>query len=73
MKKQIEQLKQVKFSLNKETYDKPTPKIMRRIGDGILLAGSILTTVSCFFPYPVVPATAAVLTLLGKYITNFTE
>lgn len=55
-----------------ENYYKPTPIPWRIIGDSILIVGTTLTTVSGLLSLsPYVIATAAILTAVGKILTNF--
>lgn len=52
-------------------YFKPTPKILRVIGDSLLVIGTTITSISAFTMPPIVTAIAAGLTALGKVLTNF--
>jgi hypothetical protein len=63
----------MKAGLNLKTYDKPTPKIMRRIGDSLIIAGTTITGISAFTMPPAVTAVAAIITGLGKILTNCFE
>jgi hypothetical protein len=63
-----------KIAVNaKERYFKPTPKRWRKIGDSILGLGTLLTTVSAVTgANPVLIVSSAILTYIGKTLTNFT-
>jgi len=53
-------------------YNKPTPHNWRVVGDSILIIGTTLTTVAGLLSLsPYVIAAAAILTAVGKIITNF--
>jgi hypothetical protein len=52
-------------------YYAPTPVKWRKIGDACLTIGSTITSISAFTMPPIVTAAAAILTCLGKIITNF--
>lgn len=54
-----------------DNYYKPTPVVMRKIGDTLLLVGTTIAGFSAYTWPPLVTAIAAGLTLLGKIITNF--
>lgn len=54
-----------------ESYNKPTPRRWRKIGDSFLTIGSTLTSISAFIMPPWVTAIGAILTATGKVITNF--
>lgn len=71
----------LKIALNKtkdttakaaENYYKPTPVKWRIIGDSILIIGSTVTTVAGLLSLsPYVVAAGAIITALGKILTNF--
>lgn len=53
-------------------YYKPTPVKWRIIGDSILIIGSTVTTVAGLLSLsPYVVAAGAIITALGKILTNF--
>lgn len=53
-------------------YYKPTPVKLRVIGDSILIVGTTLTTVAALLSLsPYVVAAAAIITAVGKILTNF--
>jgi membrane protein YqaA with SNARE-associated domain len=55
-----------------ENYYSPTPVKWRVIGDSILIVGTTLTTVAGLLSLsPYVVASAAVITMIGKILTNF--
>lgn len=54
-----------------ENYYKPTPKFWRKVGDAILGAGTAITVIGTVYKNPVITISAAVLTWLGKTLTNF--
>jgi len=60
--------KKLKFGLSE--YAKPTPKKLRRIGDGLLLASTIVTEES-MTSNPTVASVALLFGVIGKFLTNF--
>jgi membrane protein YqaA with SNARE-associated domain len=55
-----------------QNYYNPTPVKWRVIGDSILIVGTTLTTVAGLLSLsPYVVASAAVITMIGKILTNF--
>lgn len=55
-------------------YYKPTPVKWRIIGDSILIIGSTVTTVAGLLSLsPYVVAAGAIITALGKILTNFAK
>jgi hypothetical protein len=60
--------KKLKFGLGE--YNKPTPKKLRRLGDGLLLCSSILTN-EVMIEKPVVASIALITGVIGKFLTNF--
>ena len=59
------------YKVGIKEYYKPTPKIFRLIGDGLLAIGSIGTSISVFTLPPWVTVTFAICTPLSKICTNF--
>jgi hypothetical protein len=51
-------------------YSKPTPKKLRRLGDGLLLASTIITN-ETMIDKPVVATFALISGVVGKFLTNF--
>lgn len=68
MKQAIKNIKDIK-----QSYYLPTPKTWRKIGDSFLTLGTTITSISAFTMPPWVTAIAAILTCIGKIITNFTK
>ena len=60
--------KKLKFGLKE--YSKPTPKKLRRLGDGLLLASTILTN-EMMVEKPAVASVALLAGVIGKFLTNF--
>ena len=60
--------KKLKFGIKQ--YNKPTPKKLRRIGDGLLLASTILTN-EVMVEKPAVASVALICGVIGKFLTNF--
>lgn len=57
-----------------ESYYKPTPFKWRVVGDSILIVGTTLTTVAGLLSLPpFVVASGAIITAIGKILTNFTS
>jgi hypothetical protein len=60
------------FNLSKASYDSPTPVVVRRIGDGILAASTILNIVATLSGIPpIVGIIANIAGVAGKYLSNF--
>jgi len=54
-----------------KSYYKPTPKLLRVIGDGLLAASLILTTLGAVISFPpTILAVGACVGIAGKYISN---
>ena len=60
--------KKLKFGLGQ--YSKPTPKKLRRIGDGLLLVSTIVTE-EAMTSSPAVASVALICGVVGKFLTNF--
>jgi hypothetical protein len=57
----------VRFGLNQ--YRRPTPIKWRRIGDGLLLASTLVSTTN--IESPVLATASIVIGTVGKFLTNF--
>ena len=51
-------------------YSKPTPKKMRRIGDGLLIVSTLFTN-EVMGDMPFVASVAMITGVVGKFLTNF--
>jgi hypothetical protein len=60
--------KKLKFGLGQ--YSKPTPKKLRRLGDGLLLASTLMTN-EMMVEKPAVASIALITGVIGKFLTNF--
>jgi hypothetical protein len=60
--------KKLKFGLGQ--YAKPTPKKLRRLGDGLLLVSSIVTE-ETMVDKPALASIALICGVIGKFLTNF--
>lgn len=60
--------KKLKFGLGQ--YSKPTPKKLRRLGDGLLLASTLMTN-EMMVEKPAVASVALIFGVIGKFLTNF--
>lgn len=60
--------KKLKFGLKE--YSKPTPKKLRRLGDGLLLVSTIVTE-EAMTSNPAVASVALLAGVIGKFLTNF--
>ena len=60
--------KKLKFGIRH--YAKPTPRKLRRLGDGLLLASTILTN-EVMIEKPAVASIALLAGVIGKFLTNF--
>lgn len=64
----METTKKLKFGLGE--YNKPTPKKLRRLGDGLLLASSLITN-ELMLTSPAVASISLIVGTIGKFLTNF--
>ena len=60
--------KKLKFGIGQ--YAKPTPKKLRRLGDGLLLASTIMTN-ETMVDKPAIASVALIAGVIGKFLTNF--
>lgn len=60
--------KKLKFGLGE--YSKPTPKKLRRLGDGLLLVSTIVTE-ETLVDKPALASVALICGVIGKFLTNF--
>lgn len=60
--------KKLKFGLGE--YSKPTPKKLRRLGDGLLLVSTIVTE-ETMVDKPALASVALICGVIGKFLTNF--
>lgn len=60
--------KKLKFGLGE--YSKPTPKKLRRLGDGLLLVSTIVTE-ETMVDKPALASMALICGVIGKFLTNF--
>jgi hypothetical protein len=64
----METNKKLKFGLGE--YNKPTPKKLRRLGDGLLLASSLITN-ELMVVNPTIASISLICGTIGKFLTNF--
>ena len=64
----METNKKLKFGLGE--YEKPTPKKLRRLGDGLLIASSLITN-ELMITNPAVASISLIIGTIGKFLTNF--
>lgn len=60
--------KKIKIGLGE--YSKPTPKKLRRLGDGLLLVSTIVTE-ETMVDKPALASVALICGVIGKFLTNF--
>ena len=60
--------KSLKFGLSE--YSKPTPRKLRRLGDGLLLASTLITN-ELMVVNPTVASISLIVGTIGKFLTNF--
>ena len=60
--------KSLKFGLSE--YAKPTPRKLRRLGDGLLLASSLITN-ELMVTSPTIASISLIVGTIGKFLTNF--
>ena len=59
------------MKLSHRNYMKPTPKNMRKLGDGILAMGTTITGASIASGNDVLAYISLAFTIIGKFLTNF--
>jgi len=59
----------VKYGWSK--YRKPTPDLMRKLGDGILASSTLISTYAVAEEWKVVALCSILLGAVGKFMTNF--
>ena len=64
----METRKNLKFGIAE--YSKPTPKKLRRLGDGLLLASSLITN-ELMVTNPAIASISLIVGTIGKFLTNF--
>ena len=64
----METTKKLRFGLGE--YNKPTPKKLRRLGDGLLLASTLITN-ELMLTSPAVASISLICGTIGKFLTNF--
>jgi len=64
----METRKKLKFGIAE--YSKPTPKKLRRLGDGLLLASSLITN-ELMITNPAIASISLIVGTIGKFLTNF--
>ena len=64
----METTKKLKFGLSE--YSKPTPKKLRRLGDGLLLASTLITN-ELIITNPAIASISLICGTIGKFLTNF--
>jgi len=64
----METRKKLKFGIAE--YSKPTPKKLRRLGDGLLLASSLITN-ELMVVNPTIASISLIVGTIGKFLTNF--
>ena len=60
--------KSLKFGISH--YAKPTPKRLRRLGDGLLLVSTIMTN-EMIIDKPAMASISLICGVVGKFLTNF--
>ena len=64
----METTKKLKFGIAE--YSKPTPKKLRRLGDGLLIASSLITN-ELMVTNPAIASISLIIGTIGKFLTNF--
>ena len=64
----METRKNLKFGIAE--YSKPTPRKLRRLGDGLLLASSLITN-ELMVTNPAIASITLIVGTIGKFLTNF--
>ena len=64
----METRKKLKFGIAE--YSKPTPRKLRRLGDGLLLVSTIMTN-EIMVDKPALASISLICGVLGKFLTNF--
>lgn len=58
----------MKFSL--KSWHKPTPAIMRNIGDALLAVAAFITPIAVYMEKPWVATTVVIMAIAGKFLTK---
>jgi hypothetical protein len=64
----MEKREKLKFGLSE--YSKPTPRKLRRLGDGLLLASTLVTN-ETMVVNPTIASISLIAGVIGKFLTNF--
>ena len=64
----MERKKKLRFGVMQ--YAKPTPKKLRRLGDGLLIVSTLFTN-ETMGDKPFVASVALITGVVGKFLTNF--
>ena len=59
------------MNFSNRNYMKPTPRNMRRLGDGILAMGTTITGASIASGNDILAYISLAFTVIGKFLTNF--
>ena len=59
-----------KMSMSLKSYMKPTPTLMRKIGDGLLAMSTMVTGSAIFTDHKCVAISSLLVGAIGKFITN---
>jgi len=59
------------MKLSSRNYMKPTPRNMRRLGDGLLAVGATITSASIASGNNVLAYISLGVSIIGKFLTNF--
>jgi hypothetical protein len=59
-----------KMSMSLKSYMKPTPTLMRKIGDGLLAMSTMVTGSAIFTDHKWVAISSLLVGAIGKFITN---
>ena len=59
------------MKLSRRSYMKPTPRNLRRLGDGLLAASAVITSTSIASGNNVLAYISLGIGVIGKFLTNF--
>jgi len=62
--------KRTKLKFGYAEYSKPTPRKLRRLGDGLLLASTLVTN-ETMVVNPTIASISLIAGVIGKFLTNF--
>ena len=60
-----------KIKFNWKSYFKPTPKLIRKAGDSLLLVSTFISSYGIIEGHTELAITALIIGVIGKFLSNF--